>query len=172
MKLRGCICTQAEESFIKRSNFMKLEYKPEPNNVTTVAKLSGNEINVISSYTLHIVINKLGYYIPIHVVSDGLIPDDLLLGINFMRQVDITIKAGDIKITRAMPDNSDSDDTSSDEADIFLMMISTMPIAEDAQIYAQCGTDSILGMVDTGSRPTLMRETIFRKLSHKPTLQV
>lgn len=114
-QLQGCICTTATESFLRQSTFRKLDYKPEPNNGPTIVKAWDRDIYVYESYTLHMVIGKFGYYIPLHVVDDKVIPIDLLLGMNFIRQVDITIKAGQIKITRTTDDENRSEVTDSDE---------------------------------------------------------
>lgn len=50
-------------------------------------------------------------------------------------------------------------------------LISTIPKAQEAHIYAQCGLDLIYSMIDSGSWVTLMRETMFRSLKHKPILK-
>lgn len=50
--------------------------------------------------------------------------------------------------------------------------ISVIPKETDAHTYAQCGLDLIYSLVDSGSWVTHMRETVFGKLRHKPSLKV
>lgn len=104
VKVKAIVCTRTVDAFLRESSFMRFEYKPLRKQPATVENLFGTQVETLGSYELHFNNGDEGHYIQCHVIEDALLPEELLLGMNFIKDVDIVISKGKITVRRAGDD--------------------------------------------------------------------
>lgn len=109
--IKAVICTGTKHSFMRRSKFMELEYKPVRKQLPTVERLLGIEIQTLGSYELHMSSGYEGHYIQCHILNDDLLTEEMVLGMNFVSNVEIVIKNGKVSVRRTKKIESENKDS-------------------------------------------------------------
>lgn len=114
--IKAIICTGTKSSFLRQSKLRELEYAPTRMQSPTMELLFGREIRTLGSYELHLVNNDDAYYVECHIVQDEWLPEDMILGVSFVKNVEITIRRGEVTFKRAeLVDNEKQSDVSEDD---------------------------------------------------------
>lgn len=100
--IKAVICTGTKHSFMRRSKFMELDYTPTRREPSTAERMFGTEVNTLGSYELHMNIGYEGHYIQCHILNDDLLPEEMVLGMNFVSGVEIVIKNCAISVRKTI----------------------------------------------------------------------
>lgn len=103
------------DAFIRKTTFNRFEYTPRASGPASIVNVWGNGIKTLGAYTIQMNFNLDGYYIECYVVSDEDIPAEMVLGTNFLRDVDMVVKNGKVEIKRAKIQQQSEDRSSSDD---------------------------------------------------------
>lgn len=115
-EIKTAICLGLEESFIRKSCLNKFDCLPQEYEALKLCKLYGKTVRTMGSYELYMTNENEGYYIQCHVVHDIHLHEEMMLGMNFIKKVEIVVRRGKVIVQR-MPDISDEEDTDN-ESDI------------------------------------------------------
>lgn len=97
---KAVICMETKDSFLRKSKFMELKYAPTRKQSSTVERLLGTEVQTLGSYELHMNIGCEGHYIQCHILNDELLPEEIVLGMDFVSGVEIVISKGTVSVRR------------------------------------------------------------------------
>lgn len=113
IEVKAAICMGMLDLFIRQSCLTKFDCLPEERG-PMIVQLHGQPVKTMGSHELYMTNGKEGHCIECHVVRDDELQEDMLLGMNFIRTMDIIIRKGIMTIKRTIiesdKDSSDVDD--------------------------------------------------------------
>lgn len=115
-EVEAVVCLGLAETLIREFCVNKFDCLPKRGEETITVKFNNQTIKTMGSYELHLTCSRESFYIRCHVVRDDCILKELLLGMNFIREVEIVVRLGKVKIRRVKAE-SDEESTEGENSD-------------------------------------------------------